>query len=258
MPSKSTAVAAQNDETHDVALFGAFDDADLGFGSVDSSDYAVPRIGILGELSPQVRKTDPKYIQGAEPGMLADVGLGELFPESIHFLPVLREKVWLEWGDRKANIGIVNRFDYDVIKERGLERNDRNEYKTKEGTEIIQTVQLYGLNLSAGGRPSFVSLKKSGLKTARQFLTKASMLKLPNGRQAPLFYKSYILSSFQDQGNGNSWFALKIEDGPTVTDLPNWQELVETAKAFQQSVSSGEKRADLREDDVADSDEAPF
>jgi len=252
-----TDVVVKDDKTNAVALAGAFDDVDNGFGSIDSSDFIIPRLSILGDLSPQIKKSDPKYLQGAEPGMIADVSLGELFEGPVHFLPVYREKLQLEWAPRKSGKGIVARHYNDRIAELGLERNERNETLTADGNEIIQTIQLYGLNLSADGRWTFASFKKSGLKVMRQFITKASAIRMPNGKPAPLMYKTYLLSSFDDAGNGNSWKNWRIEDGPLTMDLPNAAEAIESAKALMTSIQSGIAKADERED-VTDDSEIPF
>lgn len=253
-----TNLAIKEETSTAVAMANGFDDVtDGGFGELSASDFAIPRLAILGDLSPQVKESNAKYIEGAKPGMIADVGLAELVPDnSLHFLPVQRVKEWIEWHPRKSGKGIANRFTHDRIAELGLTRNDRNEFLTKEGTEIIEHHSFYGLNLSQDNRFSFISMKKSNLRVARQFMTKASMLKMPNGRQAPLFWKSYIFTTFLD-GTDPQWFNWKISDGPLAIDLPDSAEVIELAKKLKELVVSGAASGDLRDDDPA-SDEAPF
>lgn len=255
--SKNTAVATKNDDTA-LALAGAFDDVDLGFGQVDSSDYAIPRLAILGDLSPQVKKQHARYIEGAEPGMIADVGMGELVADSVlHFLPVQRVKEWIEWFPRKSNKGIANRFTHDRIKELGLERNDRNEFLTRDGNEIIEHHTYFGLNLGQDNRWSFISMKKSNFKAERPFFTKATAIKLPSGKQAPLFFKSYLFKTFLD-GTDPQYWNWKIEDGPMTLDLPNADEVIRSALALKTSIETGQAKADMR-DDVVDADsDIPF
>jgi len=252
------AVAVQEEAVNAVALAGAFDDVDAGFGHVDSSDFIIPRLAVLGALSPQIEEGHAKYIEGAKSGMVADVSLGEVFQGPVHFLPVMREKVQIEWKPENQGGGIVARYDYDRIAELGLERNDKNQTLTKEGNEIISYVQLYGLNLSADNRWSFAAFKKSSLKVMRQFMTKATSIRMPNGRPAPLMYKTYLLTSFDDSGNGKKWKNWKIEDGPLTMDLPNAAEVLESAKALQRSIQAGTAKADTREDDDVRSDDVPF
>ena len=55
----------------DVALAGMFEaDANTGFGNMDTEDYALPFLRVLGQLSPETNKRDAKYVEGAEPGMI--------------------------------------------------------------------------------------------------------------------------------------------------------------------------------------------
>ena len=52
----------------DVALTGMFEaDANTGFGNMDTDDYALPFLRVLGQLSPECNKRDAKYVDGAEP-----------------------------------------------------------------------------------------------------------------------------------------------------------------------------------------------
>ena len=45
-------------------------DAHKGMEHMGADDLALPFIRILGDLSPQVKKSKAEYIEGAEPGML--------------------------------------------------------------------------------------------------------------------------------------------------------------------------------------------
>ena len=257
-----TNLAIKDEENTALALAGAFDDVDSGFGDVDSSDFIIPRLQVLGDLSPQIKKNNPKYLEGAEPGKIADVSLGVLYEGGVPFLPVYREKVWLEWAPRKTGKGIVGRYYTDVIAELGIEPNDRNEYINDAGNEIIKTIQLYVLNLADDNRWSFISFKKSNLKVMRQFMTKATSIKLPNNKAAPLMYKSYILSSFMDDNGENTWANYKIEDGPLTIDLPDAGNIIESAKGLLKSVQSGDARAAAErghgDEETIDADEAAF
>lgn len=257
-----TDVAVKENEKTALALAGAFDDIDTGFGDVDSNDFVIPRLQVLGDLSPQVKKQHAKYLEGAEPGKIADVTLGVLYEGGVPFLPVFREKVWLEWAPRKTGKGIVARYYTDVIAELGIEPNERGEYINDAGNEIIKTVQLYGLNLADEGRWSFVSFKKSGLKVMRQFMTKATSIRMPNGKTAPLMYKSYILNSFLDDNGENQWYNWKLEDGPLTMELPDAGLIIESAKGLMASVQSGLARDAAErghgDEDIVDAEEEAF
>lgn len=233
--------------------------AGAGFGDVSASDFNIPRIGIIGDLSPQIKKNDAAYIEGAEAGNIVDVGMAQIFADGIEFLPVARVKEWIQWAPRKTGQGIMNRYDYDYIKENNLERNERNEYLEKDGSEVIETWQFYGLNLTAGGRRSFLPMKKSNLKIARRWFGQMNELLLPNGNKAPLFYHTWKLGSFADSGNGNTWWNWTVGKGSQVTELENANAVVKNAVEFFEQVNSGLVQGlDEREDNSANKTEAPF
>ena len=53
-------------------------DASQGLENMAQDDLALPFLRILGQLSPQVNKRDPKYVEGAEPGMIYNTVTHEL------------------------------------------------------------------------------------------------------------------------------------------------------------------------------------
>ena len=52
----------------DPSMFEA--DANEGLGQLGQEDLAIPFLRILSDTSPQVKKRDPEYVDGAEVGML--------------------------------------------------------------------------------------------------------------------------------------------------------------------------------------------
>lgn len=232
-----------------------------GYGDVTASDFNIPRIGIIGDLSPQLKKNHSAYIEGAEAGHVVDVGMSQLFPDGIVYLPVARVKEWIRWRPRKTGEGISARYDFDFIKENNLERNERNEYIVNDGTgdEVIETWQFYGLNLSAAGRRSFLPMKKSNLKIARRWFSQMRETKLPNGNIAPLFYSTWKLGSFLDSGNENNWYNWTLAKGDDVISLPNRDAILADAIDFLSQIKEGTVRGvDERDDQPSASKETPF
>jgi hypothetical protein len=82
------------------------DNAGAGFENVTSEDMLIPRLTVLQGLSPQIQKSKSEYIKGAEVGHIADVGIGEVFPDGIEFLPVYYRKEYLEWAPRESGKGL--------------------------------------------------------------------------------------------------------------------------------------------------------
>lgn len=109
--SKNTEVAAtQNSALLDVTNTALPDwlqpKGNRGSEEVGASDITLPRIGIIQAISPQLKKNDPAYIQGAEQGQLYNTLTSELYPEGgIIFVPVLFRKEWVAFKDREKGGG---------------------------------------------------------------------------------------------------------------------------------------------------------
>lgn len=255
--SKNEVTKANNTQLATETAFDSF--AGEGYGHQSATDFLIPRIAVLGDLSPQVKKNKEEFIEGAEVGDIADVAMGEILAKqgsTFPFLPVIRVKEVIEWKPRTQGGGIVSRVELHdtmenyVAKFADVRQNEKFEYLKPNGNELIETHQWYGIILNADLRWSFVPMKKSNLKVARKWMTKASSIKLPNGRQAPLFYKTYNLGSFLDSGNGNEWFNWKINDGPLLEKFSdNWREIFDSAVKLKEAVQSGQAKGDVRDND---------
>jgi len=237
--------------------FGAF--AGAGMENVKADDLLVPRLTILQALSPQVNKRKAEYIPGAELGMIADVGTNEVFPDGIWFLPVHYRKDYLEWAPRDTGKGLVNIHNDPAILDQ-CSRNERNQPILPSGNIIIETAQFFGLNLSAGRRMCFIPMASTQLKKARRWNTLAmgEKLKRSDGTEftAPLFYRTYHLTTAEESNNDGDWSGWVIARGPALPEITvdehgmDWRVLKEEAIRFRESLSKGEARGDLSEQEA--------
>lgn len=271
--SKTNNAVAEVKKTN--AIVGADDFAGLageGFGDTSASDFVIPRLGLLGELSPQLKKSNAKHLETSEVGDIVDAALGEILAkgysgETVHLLPVKRVKEILEWKPRTAGGGLVSReplvgnFE-DVAKRRGAKVNDKYEYKLDNSNELIETWQLYCLDLTRDAMPVFVPFKKSNIKVIKPWFTKRANTKFPGSQNSlPLLFRTIHLGSFEDSGNGNTWSNWTITDGPSLPEMGDYSDIKAAAESFLEILKSGDFVADLNEDlDGAanDGDNVPF
>lgn len=228
--------------------------AGAGLENVGASDLLVPRLSILQALSPQVNKRKPEYIPGAEPGMIADVGTGELFPDGLWFLAVHYRKDYIEWAPRDSGKGLVAIHADPAILDQTT-RNDRNQPILPGGNYIAETAQFFGLNLTAGRRWSFIPMTSTQLKRARKWNTLATGEKLrrPDGSEftPPLFYRTYNLTVAEESNSEGDWFGWKVERGLALPEITieehgmEWRVLKDEAVAFRKSLTEGRARADM-------------
>lgn len=231
--------------------------AGAGMEEVRSSDLLVPRLGILQALSPQIKKQKAEYIPGGEEGMIADLGTGELFPEGILFLPVHYRKDYLEWAPRDTGKGLVGVHHDPAILDQ-CTRDDRGRQVLPNGNYVAETAQFFGLNLSAGRRMCFIPMTSTQLKKARRWNTLAmgEKLKRADGSEftAPLFYRTYRLTTAAESNNDGDWYGWVIARGPALPELTSeshgmdWRSVKNEALAFRESLAKGAARADLAEE----------
>ena len=230
--------------------------AGSGLENVGSDDLLVPRLSILQALSPQLKKTKSEFIPGAEEGDIADVGTGEVFEDGVWFLPVHYRKDYLEWAPRDTGKGLVTIHSDPSILDK-CSRNERNQPILPNGNIIVETAQFFGLNLSAGRRMCFIPMASTQLKKARRWNTLAmgEKLKRSDGSEftAPLFYRTYQLTSAGESNNDGDWSGWVITRGPSLPEITqdehgmDWHTLKKEALEFRDSLAKGEARGDLSE-----------
>lgn len=261
MAKKPTTAVAKKGST-DLATTGGADffgaHAGAGFENVTADDLIVPRLTILQSLSPQLKKSESSYIEGAEVGNICEVGTGAIFPDGILFVPVYYRKDYLEWAPRNSGGGLVAVHSDPSIMEQTT-RNDRNQPILPNGNLVNETAQFYGFNLSNNRQRCFIPFTSTQLKKARKWMTLATgeRLKRSDGSEftPPLFYRSYELGTAHESNNQGDWEGWIINPGPAVPDLDmgfDWQAFAQDCVEFRRSLIDGEARGDLSSEDPND------
>lgn len=222
----------------------AFDGISSGFENVGASDLLIPRLTIIQALSPQVTQGEPEFDPNARVGMIYDVGLQEGFAEGVQIIPVHYKKEFLEWAPRSSGKGLVNIHATDEILNKTKE-DDRGRAVLDNGNYIAETAQFYIMNLTAGGRKSFIPMASTQLKKGRRLLTLATAEKRSDGSAAPLFYRTYNLTTVPESNAEGKWMGWKIERGPKVMDLDGWRAILEDIKNFRKTITTTNVRGDM-------------
>jgi len=232
--------------------------AGAGLETVTPADLLIPRLDILQVSSPKVNKKRGEYVKEAEPGLIIDHGLNELFADGVYFCPCAFRKVFLEWQPRESGGGLAG-----IHQPEASAKIKRDEKGYMDNGNILQeTSQIYGLNLSTQTlRQSFIPMKSTQLKKARGWLSKALDKKLQSrdGKwfQAPFFSSVYHLTSVEEsnaKGDWHGWAINEFEDGIITFCEKNdidFTELKRKAMAFDMAIKSG----DAQPLDVGERDE---
>lgn len=230
-----------------------------GFENISQGDIIIPRLVLLQSLSPQLKKTNPLYIEDASYGDILLSGIGKVFKEGVHVIPVHFEKVWLEWSSDDKLVKIHT--DAGITK---YAKNFDGKNILESGNQIVENYQLYCVNLSYDGRFSLISAKTTQIKKIRQLLTLATdeQVKMPDGstRTPPLFYRSYFLTVVEESNAKGEWNNWKIERGPTLQEIPDARNILARIKEFRSNITSDLVSANAYADnaDQGRTEEVPF
>lgn len=220
-PAQNNAGTAMTDVTEFDSLIG--ETAGQGFEHVTSDDLIIPRITILQKLSPQLDKKKAAYIEGASVGDLCDTSVREVFSE-IQVLPVAYFREFLEWAPRDTQQGIVGRHDESIMRQTTLGGPRGKTPTLPNGNSINETATFTVLNLTAGGRKSFISFAVSALRIGKMWITQAQGERaLIGGRMImpPLFYRTYTVKTASISRGNDDWETFVVERGPSVREIEN-------------------------------------
>jgi hypothetical protein len=157
-------------------------DAGAGLEGMTAQDLQIPRISILQANSPQVKKSDGKYVKGAEEGDFFDNVANAVYAKGdagFLFIPVARRRANIEWIPKDAGGGfIADHGANDAILSQ-CTKDEKNRMMLKNGHEIVTTQEYYIVALDADGKnpkQAVISMAKTQLKKARKLNTVLSSL----------------------------------------------------------------------------------
>ncbi len=218
-----------------------------GFENVSQRNLLIPRITILQDLSPQVKPKKAEYIEGAKIGDICDVGTMDLFEEPLEFLPVYFTTQWLEWAPRDSGKGLVAIHNDPSILDK-CEKDEKGRFLHDKNL-VAETAQFFGLNLSAGGRRSFIPMSSTQLKKSKRWLTLATSEKVRRQDNTtftpPIYYRVYLLSTVEEGNSQGDWVGWKVERGPRLEELDGWRDILKDATDFRKQLVAGDVRGDL-------------
>ena len=242
--TKSTAVTKSKGQSLTATDESVFDTGRAeGLENVTARDLQIPRLTILQALSPQLTKNKQEYIKGASPGMFCDVGMGEVFGDQLHLLPVHYALVYLEWAPRGSGGGFVANHGTDRSILEKCKRSEDGRNVLPNGNYIADTATYYVLNLTAHGRRSFLPMASTQLRASRRWMTAitAQRLRRQDGSEfmPPIFYRSWLASIAEQSNQKGAWFGWKFDPGPTVLEIDPSGALLAEAKDFYEQAATG-------------------
>lgn len=244
-------------------------DAGLGQEQMTKDDFAIPRLNILQSLSPQVRKKEAAYIEGAEEGQIFDAISQRTRDgdEGLTIVPVSYRRTHIEWKLREQGGGFV--ADHGAEGAALLSKCKKDEKRRDilpSGNQLVATMEYFLMVLEDGGfSPYVLSLTSSQLKVGRRWNTMMNQLRVPRsdgkGTFNPaMFYLSYSLQTVPESSASGDYFNWKISPSKPVLEMDNGEEIYVACRDLRESIMSGAVRAanPSTDGDADEADDSPM
>jgi hypothetical protein len=255
---------------NEVAMYEGFEQVQgEGFSEVKTEDLAIPFLRVLADVSPQVKKRDGAYVEGAEAGMIFNTVLNEVYEaekEGIYVIPCHYNRRFVEWRGREEGGGYVGSYTPDDPIVKTVVRSDQGQDLLPNGNQLTNTAQFYVLMLhpELGPQKALVTMASTQLKKGRKWLTQAQSLTAQgkNGLYTlPLMSQIYKITSVPEQNDKGSWYGWEIarERSLNLSDDMD-KSFFEMAVTFAKSVKAGEVQVNDGSSSMGSDpeDEVPF
>lgn len=244
-----------------------FDGMSSGYEHVDQNDMALPRLGLLQGLSPQVDANAPEYIEGARAGMVANLSTGKI-AEQMPVVFAAYERRYVEWSPRQRDKvcpfegypkpygeGLINDYGTDpAIMEKARKSEENGSLWLPSGNELIVTGTWYGVQLDTMST-FFIGMGKTQFTASKKIMSAIRDEKIEMGgtlRMAPIFWRTWNLHGTLKEREGNKWYVWGAKPGEYLRDHKWGKDLLGVIKDLQKSMAENAVRIDL-----SDTDDAP-
>ncbi len=240
---KSTALTVADD----------YDDADYGAGkeNVRAKDMVIPRLVLLQDMSPQVKRKEAQYIDGAMPGMFCNTALGTVH-ESLKIIPCYHTVQWLEWAPRASGKGLVAIHNSDdVYTSEGVEQDEDGRWLRNEENLIQETQVYYVLDVTNPDDPQkcVMGLASTAIKNAKRWNTalNSEMVTTKSGAKvpAPIFHRAWDVTPNDQKNAKGSWFGWSFEAAESCFELDDTLALRKMCRDFYDQAKGGLVKVDM-------------
>lgn len=222
-----------------------------GLGNIRAEDMAIPFLAVIQSNSPQRKKADGAYIQGADEGMVFNTVTQELFDvtgeTTLEVVPCGFKKKYLHWRKREEGGGMLGQYDIDnPIANAGTREGGR--IVMPDGTYLVETAEHYVMVVYPNGsaKRAVIAMSSTQLKKSRRWLTMQGEKQIKNPSTgeffvAPSFAFTYKLKTGAESNDSGDWHGWKIAEGRALNLAePADRGLFKMAVDFQKSVDKGD------------------
>jgi hypothetical protein len=247
-------------QEHAVALTSNFEDDAMqgGFENMGQDDFALPFLRLLTGNSPEVGE-----VEGAAPGMIYNTVTGQLYDgkKGITVIPCAYVRQYIEWAPRGSGSGApvaIYPATSDILSRTHREPGDNKDY-LDDGNYIENTANHYVMIVGDDemAEPALITMKSTQLKKSRKWnsmMMSAKMMGKNGPYTPPMFSQLYRITTQQESNDKGKWYGWEIERIGAIED----SNLYLSAKAFAQSINSGEVKVKHQSDEMANDSASVF
>jgi hypothetical protein len=187
-----------------------------GFEQLNADVTAFPFIRVLQDLSPQLKKSKPEYLEDAESGMLYNTVSHRLMEPPVEIVVGKFERAFIQWKPDRG--GFVAAHEPDEI-ERLMKlgrilRNEKGQLYSPENGNLFQENYIYYVVF-----PDYIedgvcllSLTSTQLKEARRWNRLLLNTFIPGtGRRAMPYFLRWNITTPEMKNDKGDWRGLKVE-----------------------------------------------
>ena len=260
----NTAVATK-DETG-LAEF-SYGEGPTGYENQTAEDQSIPLIVVLQDNSPQGKKSNAKYVAGAQAGALFNIATEDCVDgdEGLLFVAALTQHQFVEFRPRDSGGGFVGfHGTTDPIVVAAKSRSTQfGKYTTEAGNELVETFSIYAVLCDQDQTPlgfAVIPCSSMKIKPYKSWNNRVRSVAV-NKKAVPLMANLCRLRTVADKNSKGEFFNIRIDhaaDGDKFASLidPNG-ELFAAAVQFHELIQSGQRQAMAPPDANSGGDSGP-
>ena len=240
----STKVATKKETGVSMMMDDLFESAGQGMETMSSEDMQIPFLRICQALSPQLVKTDPKFIKGASAGDMFNNVTQQLWEgeEGLKIIPCAYEMKYLEFQLRESGGGFLGELDKNSPDIRQAQRTGSNEI-LPNGNELVRSAQYLVIAVDDDGvtQQMVLDMKKTQMKVAKQWNPRRAGIKIQHPTRGlftpPMWATVWHLTTVSESNDRGTWYNYAIAQSD-VESVP--QAAVLEAKGLYEQFRRGE------------------
>ena len=226
--------------------------AGKGLENMGSDDLAIPFLTVLQALSPEVKRSEGAYIEGAIEGMVLNTVTKQVIDTEkvkLYVVPCVYKRSFVEWRVREKGGGFVN--EYHTAPNLPTVRDDKSREILPNGNQLNDTRAFYVMVQMDDGPllPAVLAMTSTQIKKAKQWNMQMDMLRLTDesdgtSYKPPIYATRWLVETVPESNEKGSWYGWKFthdgyfdgEEDPRFVEASN----------FAKAIMSGAAAADMR------------